>query len=97
MSEVISFRVSDELTTKFKEFCKDNDLKGPAAFEMMLNSIEMENAKGKITSREAEINDFQHHAYCLNRAYLNALEMCENAEAKIRIEFAKPKKLKIMP
>ena len=89
MSEVISFRVSEELTSKFKDFCTDNNLKSPAAFEMMLNTVELENAKGKITSREAEINDFQHHAYCLNRSYLNALEMCENAEAKIRIEFAK--------
>lgn len=73
----------------FKQFVQDNNLTTAQAFNSMINLLELDKAKATIASRSKEIEQFQSYANSMIKAFINSLEINENAENRIREEFAK--------
>lgn len=89
MADVVSLRANQQDVDRFREFCKENNLSSALAFESILDIAETEIAKGKIINREKEIEEFQLHVHSINRAFISSLEINENAENRVRVEFSK--------
>ena len=84
-----NFRVDQERADAFRAYCEANGINQAVGFERMLEALEMQNAKAAIPSRETEISEFERALRYLQAAYLNSLELNEQAEARIREEFAR--------
>lgn len=85
---VRSFRVTDEVLAKFKELQETMGLTQDSALRELVNVYEMTQAKTTIPDRETEIANFQAKAGELVAAYLHSLQLNEDAEVRIRAEFA---------
>lgn len=84
-----NFRVDQEKADAFRAYCEANDINQATGFERMLEALELQQAKVAIPSRETEISEFERCLRHLQGAYLNSLELNEQAEARIREEFAR--------
>lgn len=85
---VRSFRVTDDVMTKFQGIRDELGLTQDAALAMLVGAYEMEQAKAAIPDRETEIANFQAKAQEMVEAYLHALQLNQDAEARIRAEVA---------
>ncbi len=81
-----SFRIADDTTEKFRQLCSGFDNQN-VALNAMISAYEVQQAKTVITERQTDINDYDTHLQALQRAFLHALEVNENAENRIRQEF----------
>lgn len=84
-----NFRVDQEKADAFRAYCEANGINQATGFERMLDALELQQAKEAIPSRETEISEFERCLRHLQAAYLNSLELNEQAEARIREEFAR--------
>ena len=84
-----NFRVDQERADAFRAYCEANGINQATGFERMLEALEMQQAKQAIPARETEISEFERCLRHLQAAYLNSLELNEQAEARIREEFAR--------
>lgn len=84
-----NFRVDQERADAFRAYCEANGINQATGFERMLEALEMQQAKQAIPARETEISEFERCLRHLQGAYLNSLELNEQAEARIREEFAR--------
>lgn len=78
-----NFRVTPEAADKFREYCKENGFNQAQGFAHVMQVIELNNAKEKLVSRETEIDEFERHIKALMTAYLNSLELAENADERM--------------
>lgn len=78
-----NFRVTPEAADKFREFCKENGLNQAQGFAHIMQVLELNIAKEKLISRETEIDEFERHIKALMNAYVNSLELAENADSRI--------------
>lgn len=85
---VRSFRVTDEVMSKFKEIQDEMKLTQDAALKMLVGAYEMEKAKNAIPDRETEIANFQAKTNELVEAFLHSLQLNQDAEARARSEVA---------
>ena len=87
-AEVKSFRVTDEVVAKLKELqgpgCPTTD----AVLKMLISTYELEMAKEVIPERKTEISNFQMKAKEMVDAFLFSVQLNEDAEKRIRAEFA---------
>lgn len=83
-----TFRLNKETTDKFKEYCEENQLTAAQGFDFLMEILTLDNARTTLQSRETEITNFEQHAKALVSAYMHSLEVNENAEARIREQFA---------
>lgn len=83
-----SFRVSDEVMEKLKTVQTDLGLTQDGALRMLMDTYELETAKSAIPSRETEISNFQVKAEELISAFIHSLQLCQDAEARIKAEVA---------
>lgn len=81
-----SFRLSEEVTNKLKQLCENFDNQN-AALSAMINAYEVQNAKATIVDRQTDIADYDTHIQAIQSAFLRSLELNENAEQRIRVEF----------
>lgn len=90
MSETKSatFRLNKESTESFRQYCEENQLTAAQGFDYMLEVLALDKARAAIQSRETEISNFEQHAKAIISAYLHSLELNENAEQRIREQFA---------
>lgn len=90
MSETKSatFRLNQESTESFRQYCEENKLTAAQGFDYMLEVLALDKARTAIQSRETEISNFEQHAKAIISAYLHSLELNENAEQRIREQFA---------
>lgn len=82
-----SFRVTDEVMEKIKQIQSDFGLTQDAALRHLIETYEFQQAKEQIPSREKEIDNFQRKAQDLMDAFLFSLQLNEDAEDRIRVEF----------
>lgn len=85
---VRSFRVTDDVMSRFREIQSEMDLTQDAALKMLVDAYELEQAKNAIPDRETEISNFQLKANELVEAFLYSLQINQDAEARIRAEVA---------
>ena len=70
---VRSFRVTDDVMTRFREIQEDLKLTQDGALKMLVDAYELENAKNAIPDRETEISNFQTKASELVEAFILSL------------------------
>lgn len=87
-ANVRSFRVTDDVMSRFKEIQSEMDLTQDAALRMLVDAYELEQAKSAIPDRETEIANFQAKANELVEAFLYSLQLNQDAEVRIRSEVA---------
>lgn len=78
-----NFRVTPEAADKFRKFCTENGFNQAQGFSHIIEVLELNIAKEKLFSRETEIEEFERHIKALMNAYVNSLELAENADARM--------------
>lgn len=81
-----SIRAEQSTLDKFKEISEDFENQG-AALESLIQAYEIQNAKAVLTTRQTDVEDFDTHLQAIQSAFLHSLEIAENAEERIRLEF----------
>ena len=89
-----SFRLSDEVVSKFKEFANESGFNQSDALAALLNVAELNNAKSMITDRAREIEGFQVKVNDLVGMFTNSLLLNQTSEQRIREELAEEIKKK---
>lgn len=85
-ASVRSFRVTDDVMSRFKSLQDEMGLTQDRALKMLVEAYELEQAKNAIPDRETEIANFQQKASELVEAFLHSLQLNQDAEARIRGE-----------
>jgi len=83
-----NFRIDTESADKFRTFCETQGMNQAQGFAHLLQVLELNRAKTVLSNRETEIADFETHTKALIDAFLHSLEICNNAEARVREEFS---------
>lgn len=83
-----SIRANPETFEKLKAICESKGLKQGEAFEALLTAWEVQEAKGLIPERAADIADFDAHLQGIQKAFLRSLDLAQSAEARARISYA---------
>lgn len=88
MADVMSFRVKKEIADRFRTFCKEYGMNQELGMEHLLQVVELDKAKELIPGRRTEIEEFEVFCKKILAAYMNSLDVCHNAEERIREQFA---------
>lgn len=81
-----SIRAEETVLEQFKELSEQFPNQS-AALESLLNAYKMQTAKAKVVTRQTEIENFDSHLQALSSAFVNSIELAENTEQRIRVEF----------
>lgn len=82
-----SIRATDEIFTKFKALCDENNGTNDT-LSMLINSYELQKSKEILKGAADNIDDFKTRIDGIIKAYISALELTANTEERIRNEFA---------
>lgn len=83
-----SFRLNAEDTERFKAFCEEGDLTAAQGFAVLMEILELDRAGKALPARKTEIENFEQLTKSMVSAYLHSLELNENAENRVREQFA---------
>lgn len=83
-----NFRVDQETADKFRQFCMDAGMNQAQGFDHIMEVLEMDRAKEAISGRATEIEEFETHIKAVMSAYMNSLEINNNAEERVREQFS---------
>ena len=81
-----SIRADETILEQFKEISEQFPNQS-VALESLINAYKMQTAKVKVVTRQTEIENFDSHLQALSSAFVNAIELNENTEQRIRVEF----------
>lgn len=82
-----NFRVTPEAADKFRDYCKENGFNQAQGLAHIMQIIELNKAKDQLVNRETEIEEFERHIKALMAAYLNSLELAENADERMHDKY----------
>lgn len=82
-----NFRIDQSDADAFRKFCDENGLSQAQGFGHLLQVFELDRAKNVTPSRATEIEEFERNVKAITAAYLNSLEINNNAELRIREEY----------
>lgn len=83
-----NFRVDQETADAFRKFCEENRMNQAQGFDHIMQVVEMDYAKTAVPGRATEIETFEKAVKDIMGAYLTSIEINDNAEARIREQFA---------
>lgn len=83
-----NFRVDQETADVFRKFCEENRMNQAQGFDHIMQVVEMDYAKTAVPGRATEIETFEKAVKDIMGAYLTSIEINDNAEARIREQFA---------
>ena len=83
-----NFRVNAETADAFRKFCEEQGMNQAQGFDHIMQVVELDHAKSITPGRAIEIEEFERLIKALMVAYLNSLEINNNAELRIREQFA---------
>ena len=86
-STVKNIRAPEAVFDRLKTLADESFPSQGAALEALLNSWEIQAAKGAIPNRETDISDFDSHVQAIQRAFIHSLEIAQNADARARDAF----------
>lgn len=92
--KVKSFRVGEDTFEKFKKIAGDEFGNQGQCLEALINLYETETSKVAIVERKLEIESFQDYLNKINTLFLTSLQLNQDAEGRIRDEFARQLTLK---
>lgn len=81
-----SIRAEETVLEQFKELSEKFPNQS-VALESLLNAYKMQTAKAKVITRQTEIENFDSHLQALSSAFVNSIELTENTEQRIRVQF----------
>lgn len=82
-----NFRLDEDRVAEFRAFCDSEGYNQAQGFDYLMNILALEQAKNIISNRETEITEFEMHSKALVDAFIRSLELCNNAEERIREDF----------
>lgn len=83
-----SIRGPKETFEKLAQVAKDQGIDQGAALDALLNCWSIQQAKGEIPGRAADIADFDAAIQQVQRAFLRSLELTQSAESRARASYA---------
>lgn len=83
-----NFRIDQETADAFRKFCEDNGMNQAQGFDHIMQVVEMDRAKAVAPTRTTEIESFEKSVKDIMAAYLYSIEINQNAEGRIREQFA---------
>lgn len=83
-----SIRGKKDVFERLQKLAQAEGLDQGAALEALLNTWDVQAAKGAIPERAADVADFDASVQALQKAFLRSLELAQNAEARARISYA---------
>ena len=83
-----NFRIDQETADIFRKFCEDNGMSQAQGFDHIMQVVEMDRAKAAAPTRITEIEGFEKSIKDLMAAYLYSIEINQNAEGRIREQYA---------
>lgn len=83
-----NFRIDQDTAARFRSFCEQNGMNQAQGFDHVMQVMEMDKAKATTPGRAVEIEGFEKSIKDIMAAYLYSLEINNNAEARIREQFA---------
>ena len=84
-----TFRTEGETADRVDAWMERNGISNKEALKAMMDIVEGAEAKGALAGRSTEVENFQSLVNQLVTAYTASLQLAENAENRIRMEFAK--------
>lgn len=84
-----TFRTEGETADRVDAWMEKNGISNRDALKRMMDIVDMSEAKGSLAGRSTEIENFESLTRQLVTAYTASLDLAQNAEARIRDEFAK--------
>lgn len=84
-----TFRTEGETADRVDAWMERNGISNRDALKRMMDIVDMSEAKGSLAGRSTEIENFESLTRQLVTAYTASLDLAQNAEARIRDEFAK--------
>lgn len=84
-----AFRADEKTIERINTWMESNGISNGEALERMADIIDMSEAKGQLAGRATEIENFESLVHQLVTSYTASLQLAQNAEARIRDEFAK--------
>lgn len=84
-----TFRTEEETAVRVDAWMEKNGISNRDALKRMMDIVDMSEAKGSLAGRSTEIKNFESLTRQLVTAYTASLDLAQNAEARIREEFAK--------
>lgn len=84
-----AFRADEGTIARINAWMEDNGISNGEALARMADIIDLSEAKGNLAGRSTEIANFESLVHQLVTAYTASLQLAQNAEARIRDEFAK--------
>ena len=82
-----SFRLSDEVSQKFKDFCKDGNYTQDQGLRHLLDILELENAKGILPDRKADIESFQAYLQQILKSYTASLQFAKDSDLRASMKY----------
>lgn len=83
-----NFRIDQETADAFRKFCEDNGMNQAQGFDHIMQVVEMDRAKAAAPGRITEIEGFEKSVKDIMAAYLYSIKINQNAEGRIREQFA---------
>lgn len=83
-----NFRINQETADAFRKFCEDNGMNQAQGFDHVMQVVELDRAKAAVPTRITEIEGFEKSVKEIMGAYLHSIEINQNAEGRIREQFA---------
>lgn len=84
-----TFRTEEETANRLDAWMEKNGISNRDALKRLMDIVDMSEAKGSLAGRSTEIENFESLTRQLVTAYTASLDLAQNAEARIRDEFAK--------
>lgn len=83
-----NFRINAETADAFRKFCEEQGMNQAQGFDHIMQIVELDRAKGVVPERQVEIEEFERAMKSIMAAYLGSLEINNNAEKRIKEQFA---------
>ena len=82
-----SIRATEDVLNKFKAVSEHFDNQSDC-LEQLITAYEVSNAKAVLSDMKTSIADYESHITAIQKAFLNVLELNQNAENRIRTEYS---------
>lgn len=87
-SVIKSIRGDKEVFQRLADLAKEKGMQQGAALEALLNAWDIQNAKGLVPERAADIADFDAHLQGIQKAFLRSLDLASSAEDRARVSYS---------
>lgn len=84
---VKSIRMKPETAERLAAMAQEEGLDQGSALESLLNAWDLQSAKAAIPNRATEIAEFDTHLQAIQRSYLHALDIAQDADSRARDSF----------